>query len=44
MVGQTQWVAIRAKAKAALGAKFDLRAFRDPHCRRARCRSGCSRG
>lgn len=29
MVGQTQWVAIREKAKAALGAKFDLRAFHD---------------
>ena len=29
MVGQTQWVAIREKAKAALGDKFDLRAFHD---------------
>ncbi|HMO76586.1 MAG TPA: DUF885 family protein [Sphingopyxis sp.] len=29
MVGQVQWVAIREKAKAALGEKFDLRAFHD---------------
>lgn len=29
MIGQTQWVAIREKAKAALGAKFDLRGFHD---------------
>ena len=29
MVGQTRWVAIREKAKVALGAKFDLRAFHD---------------
>ncbi len=29
MVGQTRWVAIREKAKAALGPKFDLRAFHD---------------
>src|SRR3546814_13533212 len=29
MVGQTRWVAIREKAKATLGDKFDLRAFHD---------------
>src|SRR3546814_18102899 len=29
MVGQTRWVAIREKAKAALGDKFDLRGFHD---------------
>src|SRR3546814_20915434 len=29
MVGQTRWVAIREKAKAPLGDKFDLRAFPD---------------
>ena len=29
MVGQTRWVAIREKAKAALGDKFDLRDFHD---------------
>ncbi|QNO27463.1 DUF885 family protein [Sphingopyxis sp. OPL5] len=29
MVGQTRWVAIREKAKVALGDKFDLRAFHD---------------
>ena len=29
MVGQTRWVAIREKARAALGDQFDLRAFHD---------------
>lgn len=29
MVGQTSWVRIREKAKAALGDKFDLRGFHD---------------
>jgi uncharacterized protein (DUF885 family) len=29
MVGQTRWVAIREKARAALGDKFDLRGFHD---------------
>lgn len=29
MVGQTSWVAIREKAKATLGDKFDLRGFHD---------------
>ncbi len=29
MVGQTSWVRIREQAKAALGDKFDLRAFHD---------------
>lgn len=29
MVGQTRWVAVREKAKKALGDRFDLRAFHD---------------
>lgn len=29
MVGQTRWVALREKARKALGAKFDIRGFHD---------------
>jgi uncharacterized protein (DUF885 family) len=29
MVGQTRWVATRERARAALGDRFDIRAFHD---------------